>query len=164
MYEKLSNAKRFIEDLSLRNSNYGNLYTEEGSGREVILYGDYAIKMPLGHYNIVTNGCNQNLKELEVWLSTKHPYLVPIYSIHMGCLISKKVEADLDYVSEKYNLTREEIDNKIKQRLPEVIAIAKEFDHLNMSAQAPLFICGDSTPFCFGRETKSLKRIFIVTF
>ena len=26
------------------------------------------------------------------------------------------------------------------------------------------FICGDSAPFCFGRETKSLKRIFIVTF
>lgn len=128
MYKKLSNVKRFIEDLSLRNSNYGNLYIEEGSGREVIIYDDYAIKMPLGDYNIATNGCNQNLKELEVWLNTKHPYLVPIYGVHMGCLISKKVEADLDYVSEKYNLTREDIDNKIKQRLPEVIAIAKEFD------------------------------------
>ena len=127
MYKNLSNVKQFIEDLSLGNLNYDNLYIEEGSGREVVIYDDYAIKMPLGDYNVVTNGCNQNLKELEVWLNTKHPYLVPIYGIHMGCLISKKVETDLDYISEKYNFTAEEIDKEIQQRLPDVIAIAEEF-------------------------------------
>lgn len=35
-------------------------------------------------------------------------------------------------------------------------------DHLNMSAQAPGFIHGDSAPFYFARERKSLKRDFIV--
>lgn len=128
MYKKLNNVKQFIEDATLGNLNFANFYTEEGSGREVVMFEDYAIKMPLGDYNEVTNGCNQNLKELEVWLSTKHPYLAPIYGIHMGCLISKRVEADMEYICEKYNFTIEDIENNIKQRLPEVINIAKEFD------------------------------------
>ncbi len=50
---------------------------------------------------------------------------------------------------------------KLNNKTEKVISV--NVDHFNMSAQAPLFACGDSATFCFDRETKSLKRIFIVT-
>ena len=94
-----------------------------------------------------------------------------INSIFTGMDIGKFVVTfNSNVLSHKDGFMYEIIDGK--QRLTAIIEYyedkfewngVKFSDHLNMSAQAPLFICGDSAPFCFGRETKSLKRIFIVT-
>lgn len=93
-----------------RSNNY-----EEGGGRDVLFLDDYIVKLPKEGAHDSFNGTSQNIKELEVYLGTKHKYLVPVYGTHLGCLICKKVvDTPVHTYMRKYNLTEQEAENKLK--------------------------------------------------
>lgn len=87
---------------------------EEGGGRDVLFLDNYVVKFPKEGNNEFVSGTSQNLKELEVYMSTKHKSLVPVYGSHLGCIICKKVnDTPLDVYMSKYNLSESEAYKKL---------------------------------------------------
>lgn len=128
MKKNIKDVKMFIENFNLNTELCRPEYLAEGSGRIVAFYDKYAIKIPYGDYIESVNGCNQNLKELDVWLNTKHTNLLPILGVHMGCLITEQVETDFDSICKTLNIDFEEIETIISKKIYTLIPIVEEFD------------------------------------
>lgn len=123
---EISLAKELI-DKSRKGLVNEKLYIEEGFGRTVILLDNIVIKDPIELENLEGGGCVQNLKELEVWLSTKHKHLNPIYTTHKGALICKRLDNDPYISCSRHSIEPYEVDEIIERKVYELQDIIDKF-------------------------------------
>ena len=126
---KIEDVKKIIEECELR--LYETTDIEEGGGRDVLILKDYVVKFHKEADSYFVNGSFQNLKELEIYLTTKHKNLVPVYASHLGNIICKRVnDMPLSVYMCKYDLNEEDAFEKLKKdiafKIQELMPIIEE--------------------------------------
>ena len=112
--EEIAKVKEIIDDC------FTKIFVDKdwdcGGGRDILFLDKYVVKFPKEDAPELFNGTSQNMKELEVYLGTRHRHLVPVYGTHLGCLICKKVDDVPVYkYMNKYNLTEQEAESKLEE-------------------------------------------------
>lgn len=111
--EDLTKVKEIIDDCFTK--TFVDKDWDCGGGRDVLFLDRYVVKFPKEDAPEIFNGTSQNVKELEVYMGTRHRHLVPVYGTHLGCLICKKVDDTPIYTyMSKYNLTEQEAESKLE--------------------------------------------------
>lgn len=130
MKKKIEKVKLEIDKIFEEKESKGSFgCDEEGGGRKVVFIGDFAVKFPIESGKIWCDGVTQNLKELEIYLNTKHENLVPIYGTHKGCLICKKIVDVYElFHDEEDTRSPEDIDKEIKEGMSKLEEVIKEYD------------------------------------
>lgn len=127
---EIKDIKKIIEECELKIYN-NDVYLEEGGGRDVLILEDYVIKFHKEADFYFVNGAFQNLKELEIYTTTKHKNLVPVYGSHLGNIICKKVN-DMPLLAYmcKYGLIEEDalekLNKDIEIKIEELMPIIQE--------------------------------------
>ena len=125
--ENLEKVKLEIDKI-LETNDLSGKYFEEGSGRTAVEINGFIVKLPNHNEDLTCCGYSQNLKEVEVYFSSKHECLNPVYTTYKGCLICKLLlnshdinilidNFDLDYkILESIRLKAfSKLENTIKQ-------------------------------------------------
>lgn len=126
--ESIEKTKELIDEL-FKTNDCKDYVVYEGGGRTVFLINGFAVKMPESTGEEWVDGSVQNLKEAEIYFSTKHNTLVPIYATHRGCLICKEVIGDYVYLEEVTGINSKlEIENMINLELESMNELIQEFN------------------------------------
>lgn len=125
--ESIEITKKLIDEL-LSSNDPKDYIMYEGGGRTVFLINGFAVKVPEKAEEEWIDGNIQNLKEAEIYFSTKHNALVPIYATHRGCLICKEVIGDYVYLEEVTNIKlKSDIEKMIDSELESMKDLIKDF-------------------------------------
>lgn len=103
--ENLEKVKLEIDRI-LETNDLSGKYFEEGAGRTAVEINGFIVKLPNDNQTTICSGLSQNLKEAEVYFSTKHQCLNTIYTTYKGCLICKLLlnSHDIDILIDNLNL------------------------------------------------------------
>lgn len=124
--DNIVKVMKTIDKIMDNKRDYSKYTTYLGSGRTVIHVDGFAVKFPETNSNMFVSGETQNLKEAEVYFSTKHKSLVPIYATHRGCLICKLV-LNSQMFEDNLNLDKSEIKSLINCEANELRTVISEF-------------------------------------
>lgn len=126
--QNIDETKNMIDEL-FKTKEWNKYVIYDGGGRTVFLINGFAVKFPEDFAEDWYAGNVQNLKEAEIYFSSKHKSLVPIYATHRGCLICKEVIGDYLYLEEVTGICEvKEIEAMINKELEDMKELIEEFD------------------------------------
>ena len=135
--ENLELVKSEIDKI-LETNDLSGKYFEEGAGRTAVEINGFMVKFPNHNENPICCGYSQNLKETEVYFSTKHQCLNPIYMTYKGCLICKLVlnSHDINILIDEEGLDYRLLEKLRLKALKELEETIKHFNlHLDDISQ-----------------------------
>ena len=127
--ENLEKVKLEIDKI-LETNNLSGRYFEEGSGRTAVEINGFIVKLPNHNENLTCCGYSQNLKEAEVYFSTKHECLNPVFTTYKGCLICKLLlnSHDVDNLIDNFDLDYEILESIRLKTFSKLENIIKQFN------------------------------------